>query len=444
MNKRTKDLTRGKILSSMLLFAVPMIAGNILQQLYNLADTLIVGRGIGADALAAVGSAFTLMVFLNSVIIGLCMGSGALFSGDFGSGNMELLVKDIRHSFAFIGGVTVVIYVLVYAGCDTILRFQNVPEEIFGMMKSYCLVIFAGIGFIFLYNFFAYVLRAMGDSLTPLVFLGISSILNVGLDLLFVLGLKKGVAGAALATVISQGVSGIGITAFVLFKSGELLPQKGSFVFDPGRLRFIVKNDFFTCMQQSVMNFGILMIQGLVNSFGTMIMAAFAAGVKVDTISYLPSQEFANAYSLFVSQNYGAGQKERIRKGTKYALVTSAIFCITVSALVFLFAEPIMGIFVKSTETDIILAGVKYLRIEGVFYLGIGWLFIFYGYYRGIGMPEFSLVLTITSLGTRVVLAYAFAPRTPLMELAIWISIPIGWILADIAGFLKMRIVEGE
>ena len=163
------------------------------------------------------------------------------------------------------------------------------------MMKSYCLVIFAGIGFIFLYNFFAYVLRAMGDSLTPLVFLGISSILNVGLDLLFVLGLKKGVAGAALATVISQGVSGIGITAFVLFKSGELLPQKGSFVFDPGRLRFIVKNDFFTCMQQSVMNFGILMIQGLVNSFGTMIMAAFAAGGTVDTLSYLPSQEFAKA-----------------------------------------------------------------------------------------------------------------------------------------------------
>ena len=200
------------------------------------------------------------------------------------------------------------------------------------------------------------------------------------------------------------------------------------------RLGEIIKNDVFTGLQQSVMNFGILMIQGLVNSFGTTIMAAFAAAVKIDTLAYMPAQEYANAYSLFISQNYGARKQERIAKGTRIAAAVSVIFCLGVSVIIWIFSKDFMEIFVEAGETAIIAAGVKYLRIEGSFYFGIGILFLLYGYYRGVQRAEMSLVLTVISLGTRVLLSYMLAPHTGLGVDAIWWSIPIGWILADVVG----------
>lgn len=205
------------------------------------------------------------------------------------------------------------------------------------------------------------------------------------------------------------------------------------------RLGEIIRNDVFTGLQQSVMNFGILMIQGLVNSFGAVVMAAFAAAVKIDTLAYMPAQEFGNAYSLFISQNYGAQKRERIKKGTKLATCVSVVFCVVVSGFIFLTAKGLMKLFVDSTETSIIEAGVKYLRIEGSFYFGIGILFLLYGYFRGIQRAEVSLVLTIISLGTRVVLSYLLAPNTALGVQAIWWSIPIGWILADIVGMILQK-----
>ena len=212
------------------------------------------------------------------------------------------------------------------------------------------------------------------------------------------------------------------------------------------RLGEIIRNDVFTGLQQSVMNFGILMIQGLVNSFGAVVMAAFAAAVKIDTLAYMPAQEFGNAYSLFISQNYGAQKRERIKKGTKLATCVSVVFCVVVSVFIFLTAKGLMKLFVDSTETSIIEAGVKYLRIEGSFYFGIGILFLLYGYFRGIQRAEVSLVLTIISLGTRVVLSYLLAPNTALGVQAIWWSIPIGWILADIVGIIlqKAEIKNGK
>lgn len=193
-------------------------------------------------------------------------------------------------------------------------------------------------------------------------------------------------------------------------------------------------NDFATCIQQSVMNFGILMIQGLVNSFGVTVMASFAAAVKIDTIAYMPAQEFGNAYSLFVSQNYGAGKNDRIKRGTNIAFVTSIVFCAAVSLMIFIFAGSLMEIFVAEGEKAIIAEGVRYLRIEGAMYVGIGILFLWYGYFRGINKPHISLVLTVISLGTRVALSYALAPNTALGVLAIWLAIPTGWILADLTG----------
>lgn len=434
------DLTEGKISRSLLLFALPMMAGNLLQQFYNIADTLIVGRVLGSNALAAVGSAYTLMTFLTSIFLGLSMGSGALFSIYKGKNNQDSLRNAIVHAFALIMAVTVLLNVLVYIGIDPILHFLRVPDEVWDGMKAYLLVIFAGIIATSLYNYFSCLLRALGNSTIPLVFLAVSAVLNIGLDLLFVAVLPWGIRGAALATVIAQYVSGIGITLYVLLKCRDLLPSREDLQFNRQILGEIGNLSSMTCVQQSVMNFGILMVQGLVNSFGPVVMAAFAAAVKIDTFAYLPVQDFGNAYSTFIAQNYGAGKKERIRKGTKESFLISFLFCIVISAVVCIFAAPLMRIFVSAKETAVIASGVRYLRIEGAFYCGIGCLFLLYGYYRAVKKPGMSVILTVISLGTRVALAYILSAY--IGETGIWMAIPIGWVLADVTGLVYMKFHE--
>ena len=416
-----------------------MIAGNMLQQVYNLVDTFVVGRFIGADALAAVGSAYTLMIFITSVIIGLCMGSGAYFSADFGGGRKQELKQDIWLSFWFILAVSMLISFIVYPAMDGILKLLRTPAELMEMTREYVSVVFAGIIFVFLYNFFAFLLRAMGNSKTPLMFLAISAIMNIVLDIYFVVGLEKGVGGAALATVISQAFAGIGMAAYAFAKVPAMRRVNVATLWSGARMKQIIFNDLATGLQQSVMNFGILMIQGLVNSFGAVVMAGFAAAVKIDTLAYMPAQEFSNAYSIFVSQNYGAQEKERIKEGTRLAVIVSVVFCAAVSVFISLLSKQLMGIFISADEVAVITEGARYLKIEGAAYIGIGILFLWYAYFRGINRPQVSLLLTIISLGTRVLLAYTLAPNTSLGVVAIWMAIPIGWALADLVGLAIYR-----
>ena len=430
------DLTKGSISKSLLVFALPMMAGNILQQFYNIADTLVVGRVLGSNALAAVGSAYTLMTFLTSIFLGLSMGSGALFSICQGQGRRDQLKSAIVHSFGLILLITVILNAAVYLWLNPILRFLRVPDEVWDGMREYLLIIFTGILATSLYNFFSCLLRALGNSTVPLAFLAVSTVLNIGLDILFVAGFSMGIGGAAWATVIAQYVSGIGILLYVYVKCREILPARGEVRFDLGILKEIWNLSALTCLQQSVMNFGILMVQGLVNSFGTVIMAAFAAAVKIDTFAYLPVQDFGNAFSTFVAQNYGAGNRDRIKKGLKEAFLMSILFSVVISAVVFIFAGNLMGLFISTEETAVIAEGVRYLRIEGAFYFGIGCLFLLYGYYRAMKRAEISLILTVISLGLRVLLAYVLSAKIGVI--GIWMAIPIGWVLADLAGLVKI------
>lgn len=425
----------------MLLFAGPMILGNLLQQCYNIVDMLIVGRALGAGALAAVGSAYSLMTFLTSVLIGMCMGSGSLFSYSIGKRDDTRLKQEMTASFSFIGIVTVLMNIAVFICMDPILRILQIPDDIYGMMREYVWYIFWGIFFVFLYNYFSFLLRAAGDSVISLIFLGISSGLNIILDIVLVYVIHMGIGGAAIATVISQIVSGIGICAYTWIRMPGL-----RFSMRPEKIRDskaalgeVARYSLASSIQQSVMNFGILMIQGLVNSFGTAVMAAFAAAVKIDSFAYMPAQEFANAFSIFISQNRGAKREERVEKGVRSAVSVSATFCICVSALIFIGARYLMMIFIDGSEMEIIRIGVQYLHIEGAFYCGIGILFLWYGYYRAVGRPEMSVVLTVISLGTRVLLSYTLAPVQSIGVIAIWWSIPIGWFLADVTGYVYLR-----
>ena len=270
------------------------------------------------------------------------------------------------------------------------------------MMRSYLMVIFAGMTAIFLYNFFAFLLRSLGNSVIPLVFLAISAFLNIVLDLWFVIGLKWGVSGAAEATVIAQYVSGIGITIYTLVKFPHLFKKDPRVKLRMSRVKEIFNFSALTCLQQSIMNFGILAVQGLVNSFGTTIMASFAAAVKIDAFAYLPVQDFGNAFSIFIAQNYGVKEKERIQKGIRGAVITSISFGALISVLVFVFAAQLMSLFIDASETAVI------------------------------------------SLGTRVALAYALSAIPVIGVVGIWWSVPIGWFLADAVGIIYYLIKKEQ
>ena len=442
------DLTTGSITGTMLRFALPMITGNLLQQFYNIADTLIVGRYLGVQALAAVGAAYALMSFLTSILLGLCMGSGAVFSLRYGEKNEGMLKSSMFVSFVLVAAVALVLNTAVFLFIDPIMYLLCVPVEIYGFMREYLWVIFFGISAVFLYNYFACLLRAVGNSFIPLVFLGISALLNVGLDLVFVLVFKWGVAGAGAATVVSQFVSGIGICLYTYLKMPEFRINRSYMKMDRKVLAEISGFSFLTCVQQSVMNFGILMVQGLVNSFGAVVMAAFAAAVKIDSFAYMPVQDFGNAFSTFIAQNYGAGRHDRVEKGIKSAVTASVLFCLVISFIVCVFARELMLVFVQPQEAEILAVGVQYLRIEGTFYCGIGCLFLLYGLYRAVRKPEMSVVLTIISLETRVGLAYILSAIPGIGVVGIWVSVPIGWFLADCTGFayywMKRRAILGQ
>lgn len=440
MSHQHLNLTQGGITGTLLRFTLPMMAGALLQQCYNIADTLIVGQFVGPKALAAVGSAYTLMVFLCSILLGLSLGSSTVFSQQYGRGSLSALRHSTWVSFVLILAITVVLNVAAFLALDPILRFLQVPAEVYPLMHDYLWIIFWGILFTFIYNFYAALLRAVGDSVTPLWFLSLSVVLNIGLDLIFILTLDWGIEGAAAATVIAQGAAALGIVIYTYRKRPELKIRRDEIYLDRATLKEITEFSTLTCVQQSVMNLGILMVQGLVNSFGTVVMAAFAAAVKIDAFAYMPVQEFGNAFSTFVAQNFGARKRQRIRRGIRQALLITCLFSLAVSLLIFLFAEPLMLIFVKPDEVEILRIGAQYLRIEGAFYVLIGILFLLYGYYRSVRMPGMSVVLTVFSLGTRVALSYALASLPMVGVTGIWWSIPIGWFIADLVGIVYYKL----
>ena len=436
MNAKTNDLTKGNITKGLWSFAIPLMFGNVLQQLYNLVDTWVVGRYVGDNALAAVGSSYTLMTFLTSIIIGLCLGSSSFISMAYGRKRDDVIRNGIFISSIMIGVLTLLIMVLFYMLLNPIISVLQVPSEIFGDMRIYLFYVFMGFAAVYIYNYVSNVLRGLGNSVVPLVFLAVSVVLNIFLDVLFVAGFSMGIKGAAVATVIAQYVSGAGILIYFIAAYPVYRIGRADMHFEKANIKDILSLSGFTCLQQSVMNFGILCVQGIVNSFGTTVMAAFAVAVKIDTIAYMPVQDFGNAFSVFVAQNFGAGKADRIRSGIRQAGISVIIFCVCISVIVCGFARPFMSIFVDSSSVQVINVGVQYLRIEGAFYIGIGILFMLYGYYRAVNRPMMSVVLTVISLGTRVLLAYVLSAVPAIGVVGIWVAIPIGWFLADAVGII--------
>ena len=400
-----RDLTRGSILRSLLLFALPMLAGDILQQLYNIADTLIVSRAIGRDALAAVGSAYTLMIFLTSILLGLSMGAGALFSICRGRGDESGLRQSIVHAFGLIGVCTLLLTALAYALLPALLRLLQVPEGVSPLMRTYLAVIFAGIPATFLYNFFACLLRSVGNSMTPLVFSGISALGNVALDLLFVLVFPWGVAGAAWATAASQAISAVLCILYLRRKAPELIFARADCRMDGGLLKQTAHFSFVTALHQSSLYIGKLLVQGAVNTGGTDMISAYTATTRIEGFANSFGDSGSATTSVLVAQNRGAGKDERVKESFRSSLFLMLAMGLAMSLIMYVSASTSVG-FMLGTRSGAAFENARdYLKLVALFYTLCFTGNTFAGYFNGIGKVSVPFLGATSHIALRVVLS---------------------------------------
>ena len=438
------DMTKGKPMGIIVSFFIPMFIGNLFQQIYNVVDSIVVGRFVGNNAFAAVGSCFLIMSFMTSILIGMAMGVSAFFSQLYGAKQFDKMKRAISTSFIFVMAISILLSIITNAFMYEIIELFKMPQNTIVYSAEYLRFILSGLVFTGLYNICAYLLRSVGDSKSPLYFLIISCIINTILDLVFVIVFNMGVFGVGLATFIAQGFAAI-LCAIHTVKHMQFLKfEKKDIVFSRDLFKIIFSYSVLTAMQQSISSFGMLLIQGLINTFGTTVMAAFAACSKIDEFANRPLQDLSNAFSTYVAQNKGADNIKRIREGFKDILKLIAIISVTISIVVFIFAQDLISIFVKKESLDIISVGVDYLRIVCVFYILLGCIVMFYGFFRGIGEVKVSIILTVVSQGIRVVLAYGLA-RTSMGFAGICWSIVIGWLLSNLLGtFMYKRVIQQQ
>ena len=438
------DLTHGTCWRTILQFSLPVILSYLLQQVYTISDAAIVGQTLTAQEVAGVNDTASLVFIFLQFAFGVSAGFCVITSCCVGCRDQAGVRRSMAAQLVLSAGLTVLLTALALVLLNPMLAWINVtPEnpEVYRAAYTYCGIIFAGIGAQLFYNFICSFLRSMGDSVTPLLFLLGSTVLNVALDLLFILVLHWGVAGAAGATVTAQLISTVACFAYAFSKYPDLRLHKEDWRITGLDLKRHIVQGVPLGLQFSVLAIGIIVMQSVVVKFdmidGQMVSHAaqngFGAANKLNSLIMTPVNGLGTAMTSFTAQNLGAGYTHRIRKGIRSAGLCSAAFCIVISVLVCAFAAPFMGIFIDPEETAILAAGVHYLHIEGACYLGIGILFLLYGYYRAVNQPQMSVVLTIASLGTRVALAYLLS-ATPLGVTGIWLSVPIGWALADAIG----------
>ena len=448
-----RDMTRGGITRSLLLFALPMMAGSLLQQLYNVADTLIVGRALGRDALAAVGSAFTLMTFLTSVFLGLAMGAGALFSIYLGRKDMASLHRAAALALCLIGGVTAALTALVYVLLDPILRFLQVPDPLYGDMGGYLRIIFVGLAATFLYNFFACLLRSAGNSAAPLWFLGGAALLNVGLDLLFILKFHWGVAGAAAATVSAQLISTVGCFCYAFAHYPNIRLKKEDWHITMHDVRRHVSRGIPLGLQFSVLAVGIIVMQGGVVQFdmldGRMVSNAaqngFGAANKLNSLVMTPMNALGTAMTSFTAQNLGAGRYDRIKKGTLQGMVLmGVIMALAVSIGMLLTIDQLyLHVFLSADKVteETIRFGNSFLYVDFALYPFLGGIFLFRNCAQGIGQSPFVLGagaaellarIAVCSLLPAAVAGGAVSTQAPALAFyALCAADPMAWIAAD-------------
>lgn len=427
-----KELTEGNIKKQLISFSIPIILGNIFQLTYNAVDSIIVGRFIGKDALAAVGTANPIMNIVILGITGICIGASVLMSNLFGAGKYEDLKKELSTTLLF-GAFFSVIITMLGVLCSTgILRFMKVPEDIIGEASIYLKIIFLGMPFTYLYNAFASALRSVGDSKTPILFLSFASILNGLLDLIFIAGFGFGIVTSALTTIIAEAASALLCIYYVNRKVSMLRLKRAELKLDRRLLKETLKHGSITALQQSCQPIGKLLIQGAINPLGVDTMAAFNAVNRVDDFAFTPEQSIASAMMTFVAQNRGAGKKERMRKGLSNGLFVEVLYWAMICIVITLFKTPIMKLFVSGEEEALIKVGTTYLGYMAFFYLLPAFTNGLQGFFRGMGDMKITLVGTITQISLRVLFVFLLVPKVGMVGVA----------FASLLGWIGMLLVE--
>ncbi|MEF9990877.1 MAG: MATE family efflux transporter [Romboutsia sp.] len=421
-----KDLTTGNEAKSIFLFSLPMLIGSLFQQLYNTADSIIVGQFIGKDAMAAVSGANPIMFLLNSLLMGISLGFAILISQYYGSKDMKKVKAtiDTTYVFIFVTSLVITIFGVFFSG--TILKIMNTPESILEQSKGYLMVIFSGTLFSSGYNSISSILRGLGDSTTPLYFLVISTILNIILDIVFIINFNMGVEGVALATITAQAVSFI-ISIIYLNKKHKVLKFRiKGIVYDHSIFKTGLKLGIPSGLQQMLFSFGNIALQSLVNGYGTSAMAAFGASSKVETFISLPIMNLGAAVSTFVAQNIGAGKIERAENGVKASLKMALGISTFVCILFILFRQELISLF--NSDEEVIRIGSSYLIIIGPFFLFIATSFMLSSAIRGAGDSVFALISSMVSLWlARIPAAYLLSNIFGVN--GIWMGIPVGWVV---------------
>lgn len=390
-------MTKGNPSKIILKFFIPLFIGDLFQQLYSIIDAIVVGKFVSADAFAAVGSSSAVNVFITSILLGLAMGASAIFSQLYGAKQYDELKKTISTALMFLFFASVLITVVTSVFLQQILAFYQMPKETSLYAAQFLRFSFLGFIFVGMYNAFAFLLRSFGDSKSPLYFLTGACVLNIILDLIFVLGFHMEVFGVAIATFISQGSSAICCGIYTVKKMNFLKFEKKDFAFNFIAFKKVAGYSVLTALQQSISSFGMMLIQGLVNTFGTITMASFAACSKIDSVANTPLQDLGNAFSTYTAQNKGAGKSKRIREGflatSKIIIILSAV----IGIVAFIFAPNLITLFVNKNAAEVITIGVGYLRIVPLFYILLGFIVMFYGFFRGLGAIKISILMTIVS-----------------------------------------------
>ncbi|MDU4326332.1 MAG: MATE family efflux transporter [Clostridium celatum] len=431
-----RDLTSGHEGKSILLFTLPMLIGALFQQLYNTADSIIVGQFIGKDAMAAVSGANPIMFLLTSLLTGITLGFSILVSQYYGSKKMDKVKNTIDTTYIFVFISSIIITFLGIALCEPILKLMNTPQDILYSSKIYLIIIFAGTIFSAGYNSVSAILRGLGDSKNPLYFLIIATILNIILDIVFIIYFKMDISGAALATVISQGTSFI-FSIIYLNKKHKLFNIKIKVMnFNNKIFKKGLKLGIPSAIQQMLFSFGNIALQSLVNSYGSSAMAAFGAGLRIESFISLPIINLGAAVSTFVAQNKGAKKFDRITNGLKYSIYISIVMAISVAILFSLFAKELIMMF--NSDSEVLQIGSRYLNTIGPFFIFICISFMLTSAIKGAGNAIFPLISSIISLWlARIPGSYFFSNL--LGVYGIWIGIPIGWIIGFIVTLIYYK-----
>ena len=438
---KTHKMTEGNPLSTILLFAVPMILSNLFQQFYNVIDTVIVGKRLGTDALAAVGSASSITAVFVQLATGFALGGSIVIAQYFGAGKTDKIWQCMTTSTIFSAGIALVSTILIWIGSAFILRLVNTPEDIVPMGVSYLRFYFLGCVPIFVYNALNGVYVALGDSRTPLKFLVISSVLNVVLDILFIIVFNGGVGGAALATAISQLIAAV----LALMDMPKLLSEferdKSMNFFDKSLLFTMLRFALPSALQQSIVSVGSVVVQATINSFGASVIAGSAAAAKVVNLATAIPINYSNAYSNYVGQNVGAGKAERIWPGLRASLFSCGLISLVMTAVFEIFPNQIIGIFIEETETDIeqvVAVGAAYIRVVGAFLIVFSAFMLVKATFKGSGDMSWFIITTLLSFFIRLFLTVGFA-RAAGVDI-IWWAFCAGWtiaLLVSIARYLQ-------